>query len=138
MPLREAEVVVGNVAYFDHEVLLQEPDIDRDDDQLDRSGPFVCVQVKDMHSVWCAITTEPNPKRLSIETAWRIGGAPGWRSHPQYLNDGLSTYLGPTEAFLRAAAGEKPFKPYSRPAISNDGMAAILEEIDKQGGPLLD
>jgi len=97
------------------------------------------VMTKESMSSECGgPATEPNPKRLFIEPAWRVGGPPGWRSHPQYLNDGLSTYLGPTEAFLRAAAGEKSFNPYSRPAISIDGIAAILLEINKQGGPLLE
>lgn len=138
MPLTESEVVVGNVAYFDHEVLIREPEIDRDDDNINRPGPFVCVQVKDSDSVWCAITTEWKFKRLMIEPAWRTGGTPKWRSDPQYLNDGLSTYLGSTKAFLRAAAAERSFAPFVRPGISAAGIVAILEEIERQGGPLLD
>ena len=137
MPLTQADVSVGNVAYFDHEVLLREPGIDRNDDGLNRPGPFVCVQVVGTSSVWCAVTTQWNPKRLYLNKAWRLGGDPQWQNSDQYLVDGLNTYLGPNEAFLRAAAAEQPFAPYIRPAIDPTGIAAVLVEIDKQGGPLL-
>lgn len=138
MPLTQAEVSVGNVAYFDHEVLLREPDIDRNDDGLNRPGPFVCVQVFDTSSVWCAVTTQWNPKRIRIVKAWRLGGDPQWQNSEQYLVDGLNTYLGPNEAFLRAGAAEKPFAPFTRPVVAPVGVAAILGEIDNQGGPLLE
>ena len=45
MALTLEEVEPGIVTYFDHVVLLREVDIDRDDDGIDRPGPFVCIQV---------------------------------------------------------------------------------------------
>ena len=137
MPLRPVEVIVGSVAYFDHEALLREPDVDRNDDGLDRPGPFVCVQVLGDRSVWCAITTQWKRKRLHVERIWREGGDDQWRHGDQYLQDGLNTYLCPNEAFLRAAAAERPFAPHVRPHVTAQGVAAFLVEIDKQGGPLL-
>lgn len=137
MPLEEHEVVPGAVAYFDHTVLLAAPDLDRNDDGLNRPGPFVCVQVHGDRSVWCAITTECRPERLSITSEFRLRGSLGWQRREQYLVDGLNTYLAPTSVFLRAAAAEKLFEPYLRPHVSPAGVQAILAEIDAQGGPLL-
>ena len=138
MPLQANDVEVGNIAYFDHEVLLREPDLDRNDDGLDRPGPFVCVQIQGARSVWSAVTTTRNPKRLFIKREWRRGGDDQWRNSQQFLVDGLNTYLGPHEAFLRATAAERPFDPFVRPSITAEGVAAILAEIEKQGGPLLE
>ena len=137
MPLQANEIVVGNIAYFDHEVLLREPDMDRNDDGLDRPGPFVCVQIQGSRSVWCAVTTTPNPKRLFIKNEWRQGGDDQWKHNQQFLVDGLNTYLGPNEAFLRAAINERPFAPITRPSIIATGIEAILKEVENQGGPLL-
>lgn len=91
MALRTSDVRVGAVAYFDHELLLAEPDIDKGDDSLNRPGPFVCVEVLGDRSVWCAITGEQRPERLPIDPKWRRDGSDGWRTMPQYLQDGLAT-----------------------------------------------
>ena len=123
MPLTQQEVALGVVAYFDDQILLQEPDIDRNDDGLNRPGPFVCIEIKGDKSVWCAITTQWKRPRLLIDQAWRQGGDHMWRNDPQYLVDGLNTYLGPTEAFMRAAANEEPFAPNVRPSSEKSSAA---------------
>ncbi len=137
MPLLLEDVKLGAIAYFDHHVLLADPDIDRDDDGLNRPGPFVCVQIDGDKSVWSAVTSEHRHERLLLQTQWRQNGSPQWRSINQYLVDGLGTYIGPTASFIRAAAAETPFVQYPRPSLTLDGVTAVLAEIEKQGGPLL-
>jgi hypothetical protein len=132
------EVEPGIVAYFDHAVLLREVDIDRDDDGIDRPGPFVCIQVVGDKSVWGAVTSEWSRPRLLLKPEWRQDGNPRWTGRPQYLNDGLSTYVGPTAAFLRAASAEQPFTPFLRPRVTAPGISAIIAEVNRQGGPLLE
>ncbi len=127
---------MGAVAYFDHRLLLEAPGIDRNDDGLDRPGPFVCVQVRGNRSVWCAITGEERPERLLIAQEWRRDGSDTWRDAPQYLQDGLNTYLGPTDSFIAAASLERSFRPFRRPWITPEGVLAIIDEINRQGGPL--
>lgn len=138
MALTQEEVEPGIVAYFDHEVLLREVDIDRDDDGIDRPGPFVCIQVVGDKSAWGAVTSEWSRPRLLLKPEWRQGGNPRWTERSQYLNDGLSTYVGPTMAFLRAAAAEQPFTPFLRPRVTAPGVSAIITEVNRQGGPLLE
>ena len=137
MALRTADVRVGAIAYFDHELLLAEPDVDRGDEGLNRPGPFVCVEVIGDKSVWSAITGEARPERLLIEAIWRRDGSDAWRSVPQFLNDGLATYLGPTAAFVRAGSRETPFTRFRRPSLTQEGIQAVLVEVRAQGGPLL-
>lgn len=137
MALRSTDIFVGSVAYFDDELLLSEEDIDAGDSEVDRPGPFVCVQTKGASSVWIAMTGESRPERLFVDPKWRMYGSDKWRQDGQYINDGLCTCLGPNEAFVRAGSKEAPFNKYRRPRISDEGIAAILLEIEKQGGPLL-
>jgi hypothetical protein len=137
MPLLETEIAPGVVAYFDHELLLREPEVERNDDAIDRPGPFVCIQVEGARSVWCAITSRHRPERLPIASSWREAGGPSWRVGDAFLVDGLNTYVGPSAAFVRAAAAERPFYPHLRPRISTEGIAAIIEEVRRQGGPVL-
>jgi hypothetical protein len=137
MPITEQEIQPGAVAYFSDKALLADPDIDRDDDGLNRPGPFLCVQVKDGKSVWCAITGQYRPERLLIRDVWRLNGNPYWQETPAYLVDGLCTYLGPNYAFVRASVIERPFEPYTRPFVTMDGVDAALAEIERQGGPTL-
>lgn len=137
MPLLANEIQIGNVAYFDHEVLLREPGIDRNDDGLNWPGPFLCIQVLGEKNVWVAISSHHRPERLLSQDAWRIGGNDYWRDTPAYLVDGLNTYLGPNEAMVRAAADERSFYPHRRPSVTSAGVQAVLEEVERQGGPLL-
>ncbi|WP_041942894.1 hypothetical protein [Variovorax paradoxus] len=137
MPLQSTEIVVGNVAYFDHQLLIADQFIDCGDMEIDRPGPYVCVQTKGLNSVWCGITTAHRRERLFIEVGWRVDGSPGWQQKSQFLHDGLATFFGPNSSFIACAAAERPFAPYTRPRISEAGIAAILAEIDAQGGPLL-
>lgn len=137
MPLELREIEPGAVAYFDHNVLLSRGDIDRNDDGLDRPGPFVCVLAYNGSSVWCALTRQQRPERIEILAAWRSDGSENWRQKPTYLVDGLNTYVGPNEAFVAAAAAERPFAPLRRPRVAKPGVDAVLKEIDRQGGPLL-
>ena len=137
MALRLEDIFVGAVAYFDDQLLLAEVEIDGGGTTLDRPGPFACVQVKGSSSVWIPITGESRLERLLIKAEWRQHGSDKWKEDDQFVNDGLNTFLGPNDAFVRAGAKESPFKMYRRPRISSEGVVAILEEIDKQGGPLL-
>jgi hypothetical protein len=132
-----SEVVVGNIAYFDHQLLIDDQFIDCGDLSINRPGPFVCVEVKGDDSVWCAITTQFKRERLFIDQAWRQDGSPLWHSSDQYLQDGLKTYFGPSTSFVVCAQNEMPFQPHLRPKISQAGVQAILAEINAQGGPLL-
>mgnify|MGYP007002412422 CR=1 FL=1 len=138
MPLTEPELTVGAVAYFDHEILLREPEIDRNDDGLNRPGPFLCIEAREGRSVWVAITSQFRPERLLIDQAWRIAGSQKWRDEDAYLVDGLNTYVGPDSAFVRAASAERPFYPNTRPHVSLAGVQAVIQEVDRQGGPRLD
>ena len=137
MALTEAEIQTGAVAYFSDASLIGDAEIERDDDGLDRPGPFLCVQVQEGKSVWSAISSQRRRERLVIRDEWRINGNPHWQETPAYLVDGLSTYLGTHAAFIRASAIERPFHPYQRPSVTADGVIAVLAEIEKQGGPLL-
>lgn len=137
MPLLLAEVVVGNVAYFDDQLLIADRFIDCGDLEIDRRGPFVCVQAKGTDSVWSGITTTKRRERLFIQSAWRIDGSEVWRSTNQYLTDGLGTFFGPNTSFIACAIHELPFAPNLRPKINAAGIIAILKEIDAQGGPVL-
>ena len=137
MPLLLEEVQEGNVAYFNDVSLVNDPEIDRNDDGLNRPGPFLCIQVKGDRSVWIAISSQYRPERLLIQDPWRSGGNDYWRETPAYLIDGLNTYLGPNSSFVRAAAQERSFRPHSRPTVNQVGIAAVVAEVLRQGGPLL-
>jgi hypothetical protein len=137
MALRLQDIGLGVVAYFDDKLLLAEKSIDNGGSNLNRPGPFVCVQMKDGASAWCPITGEFRPERLPLKKQWRRFGSDKWKEDDQYLNDGLNTFVGPNEAFVRAGAKEVPFTQYRRPRVSADGVAAMLEEVRKQGGLLL-
>ena len=131
------DIRTGSLAYFDHELLLAQPDIEHANLGLDRPGPFVCVQVKDGKSVWSPLTQDFRPERLAIDPKWRREGSTVWREQDQYLNDGRNTFAGPNEAFVRAGAKELPFRGYRRPYITAEGVQAILEEISNRNGALL-
>jgi hypothetical protein len=137
MALRLQDIRVGAVAYLDHKTLLGEPDLHKGSDTIDRPGPFVCVQVKGKLSAWAPLTGEHRPERLLIDSKWRRDGSDYWQTHDQYLSDGLNTWVGPSEAFVRAGAKETPFKMYRRPSVTSAGIKAILAEIERQGGKLL-
>lgn len=138
MPLTTREIRTGSIAYFDDKLLLAEADVKHGDVHLDRPGPFVCVQVQGDRSVWSPVTTSSNqPDRLKFDTKWKRDGSPAWRNNDQYLNDGRNTFIGPNAAFLRAAADEQPFSPNRRPWLTVDGQDAVLAEIAKRGGELL-
>lgn len=102
MALRLADIRVGAVAFLDHKVLLAEPGLHKGSDTIDRPGPFVCLQIKGKLSAWAPITSEHRPERLFIQEAWRRDGSDTWKTTDQYLTDGLNTWVGPNEAFVRA------------------------------------
>ena len=137
MALRLADIRTGSLAYLDHALLLQEPDVHKGSTTIDRPGPFLCLQVKDSQSTWIPLTSEWRAERLAIDPKWRKEGSQLWKTQDQYVIDGLNTFIGPNEAFVRAGAGENPFKMYRRPYIVQAGVDAAIAEVVAQGGKLL-
>jgi hypothetical protein len=137
MALRHDEIRVGAVAYFEPAALLANSDVIRPAVPIDRTGPFVCIQAGDARSAWTPITTQSRAGRLEIETAWRIRGSVQWRTDPMFLSDGASTYIGPDDIFVAAAANDAPFTPIQRPRVTADGVAASLKEVADRKGRLL-
>jgi hypothetical protein len=139
MPLLETEIVPGAVAILDGAVLQADANVTSPDHQGQiRSGPFLCIQVKDGKSVWLHITRQPKGNlRLPLDPAWRVDGSPIWKTDPQYINDARKPFTGPNQSFVKAAARELPHQPHSRPKISAVGVAASVAEVEKYGAALL-
>lgn len=137
MALRLADIRIGSVAYLDHALLLQEPDVYKGSTTIDRPGPFLCLQVEGMESTWISLTSEWRAERLPIDPKWRREGSQLWKEQDQYVIDGLNTFIGPNEAFVRAGANENPFKMYRRPYVVQAGVDAAIAEVVAQGGKLL-
>ena len=88
-------------------------------------------------STWAPLTTkDPRQVRLFIRLEWRTGGTEKWKRDDQYLNDGATTYVGPNESFVAAAANEIPITMCERGGIKPDGLAEIRKEIVGRGGCL--
>jgi len=136
MPLTFREVRAGVIAYLDYLILREHPEVDHGDSNINRDGPFLCVQVYQERSCWIPITTQFREERLLIKREWRSGGSPKFRSAELYVNDGLNTFVGPTSAFVEAGQAEIRFTTHQRPSVSAAGLAAVIAEIHKQGGPL--
>ena len=136
MPLSRPEIKAGAVAYLDYVVLRENPEVDHGDTSINRDGPFLCVQIVGDRSCWIPLTTQHRPERLLIEKKWRQGGSPTFKATELYVNDGLNTFVGPTAAFVAAGKSEIPFAAFPRPSVRSAGIAAVIAEINKQGGPL--
>ena len=136
MPLNPREVKVGAVAYLDYVALREDPLVDDGGTNINRDGPFLCVQVVGDRSCWIPLTTQARPERLLIDKKWRQGGSAKFRATDLYLNDGLNTFVGPTTSFVAAGKDEIAFSAFPRPSVRSAGVSAVIAEINKQGGPL--
>ncbi|HEX8988151.1 MAG TPA: hypothetical protein VF816_09320 [Rhodocyclaceae bacterium] len=136
--LRDNEIAVGIVAYFDPNILTNPGmGITPSNSQLNRAGPFVCVQIEGTQSAWCEITSAYRPERVEILPEWRRGGSWNWNNNAQYINDCRTPYLGPTASFIQAAAAEIDFTTCARPSVTQEGIQVILTQIQLLGGQLL-
>jgi hypothetical protein len=137
MPLAHREVRPGTVAYLDYVELREHPEVDHGDTNINRDGPFLCVQVVGDFSCWIPLTTQHRPERILIDKKWRQGGSPKFRATDLYVNDGLNTFVGPTSAFVAAGRAEIPFTAFQRPSVRTAGVEAVIAEIKRQGGPMV-
>jgi len=136
MPLMPNEIVPGAVAIFETAPLLNHPDVKPSRDNIPfRSGPFLCVQVKDGSSAWLSITTTKDRRgiRLELKTEWLSDGSEIWRGEPQYVNDARKPFIGPNQAFVIAGANELPHRPHLRPRVAPEGVAAAVAEMQRYG-----
>lgn len=136
MALRKGDISLGAVAYLDYAKIIGNPDIQQIDSNLDRDGPFVCIQWTPVQCTWTIITKVHRDERLLLQKDWKLNGSDGWRNDAQYLCDGRNTFIGTHAAFVAAGAGELPM-PYRRPKLRKDGLDAILERVKARGGALL-
>lgn len=140
MPLLIEEIVPGVVAILDATILLAQPEIQyAESNNKFRSGPFLCVQVKDGKALWVNITTQKDHRglRLELKDEWRLDGSETWRGQPQFVHDARKSFIAPLEAFVVAGANELPHQPHKRPRVSNEGVQAVLAELAKFGTPML-
>lgn len=134
MPLLLEEIVPGAVAILETQPLFDSPDVRRAADNIPfRSGPFLCVQVRDGQSTWLTITTRRDPRglRLELRTEWLLEGSDVWRGAPQYINDARKPFIGPNAVFVLAGAHELPHQPHARPRVALEGVAAAVAEMAK-------
>lgn len=136
MTLAEDEIEPGAVAYFEADAISRDDRVDKPVPPS-RTGPCVCVQAANGRSVWSPLTTQFRKERLLIAQPWRLEGSQKWQNDNIYLNDGANTYVGPDQAFVDAAKDETPFTVINRPRIADDGVKAIIKEIEKRHGKLL-
>ncbi len=137
MALSARDIRVGAIAYLDHVALREHAQVDHGGTNINRDGPFLCVQVVGLDACWIPLTTQSREERLHIKQEWRHDGSPKFRTAELYVNDGLNTFLGPIQAFVEAGANEIAFIRFRRPSVSPTGVAAVIAEIEAQGGPLL-
>lgn len=137
MPLSPSEVRPGAVAYLDYVALREDPLVDDGGTNINRDGPFMCVQAVGDRSCWIPLTSQARPERLPIQKKWRQGGSTKFRAADLYVNDGLNTFVGPTASFVAASKEEIAFTAFPRPSIRVAGVAAVIAEINRQGGPMV-
>lgn len=134
MSITLAEVVCGVVAYFDVVMLNADARVTKPAAPTPRNGPFMCFEVDDYRSGWAPLTWQSKVERIEIEPAWRTGGTEAWKKNTPYLNDGATTYVGPTEAFVDAARSADTYRTETRQFVSAAGVTAVLSEINRRGG----
>lgn len=134
MPLTEAMIRPGMVAYFDASVLNADPSVRSPRSPTTRSEPSVCFQVSGSTSAWAPITTTFRPERLAIRAEWRVDGGGDWISKDQYLNDGATAYVGANRVFTRASLAQDNCTDESRPCTADAGVAATPAEVRKHAG----
>lgn len=138
MPLQQTEIQPGVVAYFDAAALNADPDVSASGDPVTRTGAgnqFVCYRVDGDTSWWAPTTTQHRSERLQIDPAWVTFGNARLQAGDVYLQDGKNTYMGPSEPFVCAAAGEMSFAR-GRPVLNDDGIQAVIRVVRERGGQL--
>ena len=136
MPLLEHEISPGAVAILDTAPLFADRRVLRADDNSPfRSGPFMCVAVRDQICMWLTLTTQIDRRglRLMLRPEWLLEGSAVWRSSSQLVNDARKPFSGPFETFVIAGANELPFSPHKRPQVSAAGVVAAVAEMARYG-----
>ncbi len=136
MPLLPQEIVPGAVAILETEPLFSDPRVVRADDNSPfRSGPFLCVGVKDGLCAWLTLTTQVDRRglRLLLRPEWLLEGSETWRKSTQLINDARKPFIGPLDVFVTAGANELPHQPHNRPQVAPAGVAAAIAEMRRYG-----
>lgn len=139
MPLLANEIRPGAVAILDGNTLQNDAAVHSPDHQgTVRSGPFVCIQVKDGQCTWLHLTGQRKGNlRLELKPEWKEDGSPLWQAKDQFINDARKPFFGPIASFVDAGSNELPHQPHKRPMVSSAGVAAIIAEVQKYGIKLL-
>lgn len=137
MPLTEAEITPGVVAFFSVQALNSDNQIIKPTAPTTRNGPFVCFETNNNNSAWTPLTKIPREERLEIKKEWRLGGSRSWQTTVHYLNDGATTYTGTNKAFVAAATSADTYEPEKRRYIATDGVEEIRTRIKIRGGSFL-
>lgn len=130
MPLAVAEIIAGNVAILDGDMLIADPDVQNGDHGFIGKRPFLCIDANEEDCSWMLLTTQVNRKRLLLDK-WKIPGSVQWMAQPQYLHDARKIFRGPKTSFIGASIGELPHNPHPRPKISDEGVSSVKAEIQK-------
>ena len=127
------EIKIGLVAHLDQAMLSRDPKVlDTYPQQSTELRPFVCVaKSDDGASTWAPLTSTSRPERVEILAEWRVGGLAMWVERPCYLNDGANIYIGRPTSIMAASHQEKTDRK-TRSIMSQDGVNAVLTEIEKQ------
>ena len=121
--LFESEIRVGVVAVLDPSLLEEDLSVLRPASAVDRSGPFVCIEVSVGVSAWMALTSkrgrsvDGRSPRLEVPVRLRRGGAGVWKDGPCFANHSFSTYVGPHRAFCDASHPDDEHTSATRPSI---------------------
>jgi hypothetical protein len=136
MPLTEAEIEPGAIAYFDVEVLHADAEVQISGDRVQREvtgNQFVCHSVTGQRSCWSPLTATYRHPRIRIEPEWVANGYGPLAAGGVWLQDGKNTYCGPSASFVAGSATEAQFN-VTRPRLSNAALVKIHEQISKRGG----
>ncbi len=138
MPLTEAEIKLGAIAYFDVAVLNPDAAVTKSGDPVQRSASgnqFVCYKVENSQSYWAPLTGTERIERLRIQPQWVAKSYGALAAGKVFLQDGKNTYHGPNNSFLAAAQAEQPFFK-GRPCVLPPGLEAITSVVASRGGAL--
>jgi len=136
MPLLDAEIAPGAIAYFDIELLHKDSAVSVSGDPVQRAGngnQFVCYKADEGISYWAPLTASQRTERLKIQAKWVSNGYGPLAGGKVCLQDGKNTYRGPNASFIAASISERPFNG-ARPLISTDGLISIEATIRARGG----
>lgn len=134
MSLHLEEIQPGTVAILEVAALFDTPLMKTNgNDSGFRGGPFLCVQVKGDQSTWLHLTSRRDSRglRLEIRPEWRLEGSAVWRDTPQFVSDARKPFVGPSDAFVSAGANELTHQPHSRPRVSPECVAAVVNEMTR-------